>query len=114
MKGVTMKKTEVECCDTFCIHEELVHKAEGHIPDEEVLKDLADFFKVFADTTRIRILCVLFQSEMCVCDLAEVLGMTQSAISHQLRMLKQMKLVKNDGKEKRCSIPLLMIISRPS
>ena len=52
-----MKKTEVECCDTFCIHEELVHKAEGHIPDEEVLKDLA--------------------------------------ISHQLRMLKQMKLVKN-------------------
>lgn len=43
MKGVTMKKTEVECCDTFCIHEELVHKAEGHIPDEEVLKDLADF-----------------------------------------------------------------------
>ena len=95
MKGVTMKKTEVECCDTFCIHEELVHKAEGHIPDEEVLKDLADFFKVFADTTRIRILCVLFQSEMCVCDLAEVLGMTQSAISHQLRMLKQMKLVKN-------------------
>ena len=76
-----MKKTEVECCDTFCIHEELVHKAEGHIPDEEVLKDLADFFKVFADTTRIRILCVLFQSEMCVCDLAEVLGMTQSAIS---------------------------------
>ena len=90
-----MKKTEVECCDTFCIHEELVHKAEGHIPDEEVLKDLADFFKVFADTTRIRILCVLFQSEMCVCDLAEVLGMTQSAISHQLRMLKQMKLVKN-------------------
>ena len=90
-----MKKTEVECCDTFCIHEELVHKAEGHVPDEEVLKDLADFFKVFADTTRIRILCVLFQSEMCVCDLAEVLGMTQSAISHQLRMLKQMKLVKN-------------------
>ena len=74
-----MKKIEVECCDTFCIHEELVHKAEGHIPDEEVLKDLA----------------VLFQSEMCVCDLAEVLGMTQSAISHQLRMLKQMKLVKN-------------------
>ena len=55
MKGVTMKKTEVECCDTFCIHEELVHKAEGHIPDEEVLKDLADFFKVFADTTRMKL-----------------------------------------------------------
>ena len=96
-----MKKTEVECCDTFCIHEELVHKAEGHIPDEEVLKDLADFFKVFADTTRIRILCVLFQSEMCVCDLAEVLGMTQSAISHQLRILKDANLVgrRREGKE---------------
>ena len=90
-----MKKTEVEGGETGGSQEELVHKAEGHIPDEEVLKDLADFFKVFADTTRIRILCVLFQSEMCVCDLAEVLGMTQSAISHQLRMLKQMKLVKN-------------------
>lgn len=92
-----MKKTEVgcECCDVTCVHEDLVRKVEGHIPEEEVLKDLADFFKVFGDTTRIRILYVLFQSEMCVCDLAEVLGMTQSAISHQLRVLKQMKLVKN-------------------
>lgn len=92
-----MKRTEVECecCDVTCVHEELVEKVEGHIPEAEVLRDLADFFKVFADTTRIRILYVLFQSEMCVCDLAEVLGMTQSAISHQLRMLKQMKLVKN-------------------
>ena len=95
MKGVTMKKTEVECCDTFCIHEELVHKAEGHIPDEEVLKDLADFFKVFADTTRIRILFVLFEAEVCVCDLAQALQMTQSAISHQLKILKQNKLVKS-------------------
>ena len=90
-----MKKTEVECCDIFQIHEELVKKAEENILDEDMLKELADFFKVFADTTRLRILSVLFQSEMCVCDLAEVLGMTQSAISHQLRILKQMKLVKN-------------------
>ena len=90
-----MKKMEVECCDIFQIHEELVKKAEENILDEDRLKDLADFFKVFADTTRLRILSVLFQSEMCVCDLAEVLGMTQSAISHQLRILKQMKLVKN-------------------
>ena len=90
-----MKKTEVECCDIFQIHEELVKKAEENILDEDRLKELADFFKVFADTTRLRILSVLFQSEMCVCDLAEVLGMTQSAISHQLRILKQMKLVKN-------------------
>ena len=86
---------EVECCDIFQIHEELVKKAEENILDEDRLKELADFFKVFADTTRLRILIVLFQSEMCVCYLAEVLGMTQSAISHQLRILKQMKLVKN-------------------
>ena len=94
-EGDCIKKTEVECCDIFQIHEELVKKAEENILDEDRLKELADFFKVFADTTRLRILSVLFQSEMCVCDLAEVLGMTQSAISHQLRILKQMKLVKN-------------------
>ena len=94
-EGDWMKKTEVECCDIFQIHEELVKKAEENILDEDRLKELADFFKVFADTTRLRILSVLFQSEMCVCDLAEVLGMTQSAISHQLRILQQMKLVKN-------------------
>ena len=65
------------------------------MPEEDLLKELADFYKVFADSTRIKILCVLLEAEMCVCDLAEVLGMTQSAISHQLRILKQMKLVKN-------------------
>ena len=65
------------------------------MPGELLLSELADFYKVFADVTRIRILCVLLESEMCVCDLAEVLSMTQSAISHQLRVLKQMKLVKN-------------------
>lgn len=90
-----MKKTEVECCDTVCIHPDIVRKVMQSSPDNQLLKDLADFFKVFGDTTRIRMLLVLSQSEMCVCDLAEVLGMTQSAISHQLRTLKQMKLVKN-------------------
>ena len=65
------------------------------MPCEQTLKDLADFYKVFADPTRVKLLCVLLETEMCVCDLAEVLKMTQSAISHQLRMLKQMKLVKN-------------------
>ncbi|MCI5603368.1 MAG: metalloregulator ArsR/SmtB family transcription factor [Clostridiales bacterium] len=64
------------------------------MPDEEMLYDLADFYKVFADSTRIKILYALLQSELCVCDLAEVLGASQSAVSHQLRMLKQMKLVK--------------------
>ena len=65
------------------------------IPEEEKLQQLADFFKVLGDVTRIRILQVLKQSEMCVCDLALTLDMTQSAISHQLRFLKQMALVKN-------------------
>ena len=65
------------------------------LPAEEELTELAGFFKVFGDVTRIKILCVLLQSEMCVCDLAQTLNMTQSAISHQLRMLKQMKLVTN-------------------
>lgn len=93
-----MKKkseTECECCDIVQTHTDAIRKVEGHIPDDEKLKDLADFFKVFGDTTRIRILCVLLRAEMCVCDLAEVLSMSQSAISHQLRVLKQMKLVKN-------------------
>lgn len=86
---------EVECCETHHIHENLVHQIEDGMPSEEMMHSLADFYKVFGDMTRIKILCVLFQSELCVCDLAEVTGMTQSAISHQLRMLKQMKLVKN-------------------
>lgn len=86
---------EVECCETHYVHENLVHQIEDGMPTEEMMQDLAEFYKVFGDLTRIKILCILFQSELCVCDLAEVTGMTQSAISHQLRVLKQMKLVKN-------------------
>ena len=65
------------------------------IPDIEYLFELADLFKVFGDTTRIRILYALFESELCVCDIAQLLGMTQSAISHQLRVLKQARLVRS-------------------
>ena len=65
------------------------------MPPEEELYDLADFFKIFADCTRIRILCLLLYGEMCVSDIGQALDMTQSAISHQLRVLKQAKLVKN-------------------
>lgn len=86
---------EVEHCDFLHVHTETVEKVKKHMPDAEALKALADFFKVFGDSTRIRILYVLLQSEMCVCDLAQTLNMSQSAISHQLRMLKQMKLVVN-------------------
>ncbi|MDD7220208.1 MAG: metalloregulator ArsR/SmtB family transcription factor [Clostridia bacterium] len=67
----------------------------GKLPEETELYDLADLFKVFGDSTRIRILFVLFDTEVCVCDLAKALNMTQSAISHQLRILKQNKLVKS-------------------
>ena len=73
---------------------ELRERVEAGLPDEESLYDLAELFKVFGDTTRIRILYVLFESELCVCDIAELLGMSQSAISHQLRVLKQARLVR--------------------
>ena len=66
---------------------------ERHLPGAKGMFELADFFKIFGDSTRIRILCVLFDGELCVCDIAEALGMTISAISHQLRVLKQARLV---------------------
>lgn len=83
------------CCDTEEIHEELLKIVDETIPDETELDSLAELFKVFGDPTRIRILFVLFETEVCVCDLARALNMTQSAVSHQLRILKQSRLVKN-------------------
>ncbi|MDD4772257.1 MAG: metalloregulator ArsR/SmtB family transcription factor [Eubacteriales bacterium] len=73
---------------------DIIAKIKSIMPEDEFLYDLADLYKVFGDTTRIKILYVLFESEMCVCDIAQLLGMTQSAISHQLKVLKQSKLVK--------------------
>ena len=91
---MTEEREELSCeCQE--IHEDLLKIVNETMPDEEELYDLAELFKVFGDSTRIRILFVLFEAEVCVCDLAEALGMTQSAISHQLRILKQNKLVKN-------------------
>ena len=69
-------------------------KVLSNMPSDENLYDLAEFFKVFADSTRIKILYVLSQEEMCVCDIGQILGVSQSAVSHQLRILKQMQLVK--------------------
>ena len=91
---------EVEICDCCEVHENLLQIVNETIPEENELYDLAELFKVFGDSTRIRILFVLFEAEVCVCDLAKALNMTQSAISHQLRILKQNKLVKSrrDGK----------------
>lgn len=86
---------DVECCDTTEVHEDLLKIVNETMPEEDELYDLAELFKVFGDSTRIRILFVLFEAEVCVCDLAQALNMTQSAISHQLKILKQSKLVKN-------------------
>lgn len=85
----------VECCDTVEVHEALLNIVNEKMPEEEELYNLAELFKVFGDSTRIRILFVLFEAEVCVCDMAKALNMTQSAISHQLRILKQNKLVKS-------------------
>lgn len=84
-----------ECCEITEVHEELIKIVEETMPEETKLYDLAELFKVFGDSTRIRILFVLFEAEVCVCDLAQTLNMTQSAISHQLKILKQSKLVKS-------------------
>lgn len=81
--------------------EDVVEQVGAEMPDEEILYDLAELFKIFGDSTRIKILYVLFESELCVYDIAQLLGMSQSAISHQLRALKQSKLVKyrREGKQ---------------
>ena len=81
-------------CDYMHAHQEIIDKVETAMPQDEILYDLAELFKVFGDTTRIRILYVLSEAEMCVCDIAQLLNMTTSAISHQLRVLKQAGLVK--------------------
>ncbi|MCR6514797.1 MAG: ArsR/SmtB family transcription factor [Clostridium sp.] len=85
---------EADRCNCNVIHEEVVNEVKDKLPKEETLYDLAELFKVFGDTTRIKIICALYEAEMCVCDLAVLLNMTQSAISHQLRTLKANRLVK--------------------
>ena len=82
-------------CEVLEIHSDRLKAVAEKLPPEEHLLDLAELFKIFGDTTRIRILFVLFEEELCVCDLAEALHMTQSAISHQLGILKRSRLVKN-------------------
>ena len=97
-----MKNEEenIEICAENVIHGDVVRAAVAAQPDEELLADLADLFKNFSDTTRIRILSLLIGGEMCVCDITACLGATQSAVSHQLRILKQSRLIKSrrDGK----------------
>ncbi len=95
-----MEKNEFECCEYMHAHEDIIAKVQKDMPNEELLYDLTELFRIFGDSTRIRILYVLFASEMCVCDIAQLLNMTQSAISHQLRALKTAKLItsRREGK----------------
>lgn len=89
-----MKKNDIEVCKSCTIHSEVVKKVQANMTNDDKLKDLAIFFKAFGDDTRIKIINALLISEMCVCDLASLFNVTQSAVSHQLKMLKQLRLVK--------------------
>ena len=85
---------ELDRTDCTVIHREVVDAVRGKMPDDELLLDLADCFKLFSDSTRLKILYALMEAEMCVCDISVLLGMTKSSVSHQLRVLKQSNLVK--------------------
>ena len=85
---------DVERCDLPCTHEDIIERVRAELPDEDTLYDLTELFRIFGDSTRVRILYLLFASEMCVCDMAALLGLTQSAVSHQLQALKNVRLVK--------------------
>ena len=89
-----MMENKVESCSCNIIHKDVVEEVKDKLPQEEILYDLGELFKVFGDSTRIKIICSLFESEMCVCDLSALLNISQSAISHQLRVLKSARLVK--------------------
>lgn len=92
---------DIECCEVEEVHADKVRMISDQMPPEDQLYDLAELFKAFGDTTRIRILFALFEADICVCDLAASLNMTQSAVSHQLRLLKQARLVagRREGKQ---------------
>ncbi len=89
-----MSERPVETCSFLCVHEDVVAHVQNSLPPLQQLEALAELFKNFGDPTRVRILYVLLEAEVCVCDLAKLLGMTQSAVSHQLRLLKQARLIR--------------------
>ena len=95
-----MKKSKEDICNVKVIHEKTVNKIIKKVISEDESIDLANFFKVFGDSTRIRIINILSKTEACVCDICAILGMSQSSISHQLKILRDAKLVKyrKDGK----------------
>ena len=102
MKGCedVLSENTTERCEFLFVHEDVVKKLTEEMPPDEQLYDLAELFKVFGDSTRIRILYALFEAELCVCDIAQLLSLSQTAVSHQLRVLKMNKLVsaRREGK----------------
>ena len=91
---MSINRFNADSCNCNVIHEDIINKVKETMPSDQELYDLADFFKVFGDTTRIKIIYALLKEEMCVCDISKLLGMNQSAISHQLRVLRQARIVK--------------------
>lgn len=98
-RGIKMVDEILEVCDGT-IHKDIVTKVRDMMPDEEKLQAVAEMFKLFGDYSRSRIICALVRSELCVCDIAELLGMSASAVSHQLRIMRHMRVVKSrrDGR----------------
>ena len=98
--SVRRRNADADCCEEHIVHMDAVETARSQMPGEEITTAASDFFKAFSDRTRLRILTALVSAELCVCDIASLLNMGQSAISHQLRILKQMRLVKfrRDGR----------------
>lgn len=90
-----------EMCQESCVHAQVLERVKTNMPDDETLCDVAEIFKVFGDVTRTKILSALFEAELCVCDISEIVKMSPSAVSHQLRILRQTKIVKSrrQGKE---------------
>lgn len=89
-----MEPLESPCCEENLVHQDAVERVRGLLPRDETLYDLAELFKIFGDSTRVKILYALLESELCVCDIAKLMEVSQSAVSHQLRVLKGSKLVK--------------------
>ena len=90
-----------DMCQVSQIHENTLERVRSQMPDDDTLCDVAELFKVFGDITRTKILSALFEAELCVCDISEIVKMSASAVSHQLRILRQTKIVKSRrcGKE---------------
>lgn len=89
-----MERTDLPCCEENQVHMDAVERTRSLLPPDETLYDLAELFKIFGDSTRVKILYALLEGELCVCDIAKLMEVTQSAVSHQLRVLKGSKLVK--------------------